>query len=320
MENAYYELQWPREKLYVSCYAHEVMNYRYHWHQDDYEMSILLHGSQEYCWGHTTAVLAEDDVLLIGPGVGHASFAPEANTRALVLHFSAAAFKPYVKKGFLYRFSDCRSGPEDRQKPRYCRLRFYASQIYDAAQKAGPFAQLTAKASLELLLATLCESFDPQAEKALPERDDPHREIISRLIAYIEENYAEKLSLEDLASFSQYNRTYLSTLFKNTVGINFYEYLTRVRFHHALIDLAVSSKSLTDVALENGFSDLKSFNAKCREILGRSPAEYRAQLAPGRVMLQSGLNLLSGQDPILQRKLREYLRLPDGAASTDLSP
>ena len=46
-----------------------------------------------------------------------------------------------------------------------------------------------------------------------------------------------RLSLEDLADYAQYNRTYVSTLFKQMVGINFHEYLTRVRFQHALNDL-----------------------------------------------------------------------------------
>ena len=55
------------------------------------------------------------------------------------------------------------------------------------------------------------------------------------LLTYVEEHYAEKLALEDLADYAQYNRTYISTLFKQMVGINFHEYLTSsVRFQHAL--------------------------------------------------------------------------------------
>lgn len=49
MDLANYKMEWPRERLTVRCFAHDIMNYRYHWHPDEYELNILLHGSQEYC-------------------------------------------------------------------------------------------------------------------------------------------------------------------------------------------------------------------------------------------------------------------------------
>ena len=47
MDLANYKMEWPRERLTVRCFAHDIMNYRYHWHPDEYELNILLHGSQE---------------------------------------------------------------------------------------------------------------------------------------------------------------------------------------------------------------------------------------------------------------------------------
>lgn len=123
------------------------------------------------------------------------------------------------------------------------------------------------------------------------------------------DHYAEKLTLENLADYAQYNRTYISTLFKQIVGINFHEYLTRVRFQHALIDLALTTDSLTDIALRNGFADLKTFNARFRTTLQRTPAEYRAQLCPERVVGGMQRKYLPCDDPLLQRKLREYLQV-----------
>lgn len=311
MEQAYFEMQWPRDNLFLSGFAHEIMNYRYHWHPLEYELNILLHGSQEFCIGTQTHILEEDDVLLINPGTGHASFAPQANTRALVVHFSTSAFKPFVKKGFIYRFDSCLSVPATRYNPCYNRVRFYAGQIFQAMSENGPYSRLTAKASLELLLATLCTMFDPHTVKDLDEEDIEHQETVRRLIGYIEKHYREKISLEDLARFSQYNRTYVSTLFKNTIGINFHEYLTRVRFQNALLELSTTSRNLTEIAIGNGFPDLKSFNARFRETLHRTPSEYRSQLSPGRVFGDKSRNFISLEDFFLQKKLEEYLRLLD---------
>lgn len=44
MDSANYELDLPRENIHIRCFAHNIMNYRYHWHVDDYELSILLYG------------------------------------------------------------------------------------------------------------------------------------------------------------------------------------------------------------------------------------------------------------------------------------
>lgn len=298
-----YRMQWPRENVYIDTFVHEIFNYRYHWHKDEYELNILLDGQQEYCRGTENFTLKAGDVLLVSPGVGHASFAPEPNTLALVLHFSAAAFKPYVKKGALLRFPACR--PEDKDTAALRRIRFCAAQIYAAASGNDPFAVLHARAGLSMLLSTLCATFAPEEASAAGE-DEP-MEVVRHLRGYLEEHYTEKLTLEELAAYAQYNRTYVSTLFKNTVGINFYEYLTRIRFQYALIALADPQKKLTDVALDNGFSDLKSFNKRFRETFGQSPAEYRAKLQPDRVI--SGMDtrrFVSPEDETVKRKLAEY--------------
>ncbi len=306
MNEARYSWQWPRDGLSMECFAHEIMNYRYHWHSDQYELNVLLHGSQEFCVERSNILLQEDDVILIPPGSGHASFAQNANTRALVLHFSASAFRPFVKKGTRYLFPECISMEETRNDPAFRQIRFLVSEIFAAAYRQSPYSQLRAKANLELLLATLCESFHPQSVQ-INQEDAIHQETFSKMIRYVEEHYSEKLSLEDLASFSQYNRTYVSTLFKNTVGVNFYAYLTRVRFQHALLALVGTKKTLTEIALDNGFSDLKSFNKMFRETIGRTPSEYRSLLSPDRVIQEQDVRryVLQG-DPLIQQKLEEY--------------
>lgn len=98
MEFANYQLDWPRENLSVRCFVHDVFNYRYHWHEDEYELNILLHGRQECCRGSENFHLDVDDVILVPPGVGHASMGSQVDTIAFVLHFSASAFKPLLKK------------------------------------------------------------------------------------------------------------------------------------------------------------------------------------------------------------------------------
>ena len=91
MDQTNYELDLPRENIHLRCFAHNIMNYRYHWHTDEYELSIVLQGNQQYCRGTDTHTLLEDDLILTAPGNGHASTRQQPDTRALVLHFPANA-------------------------------------------------------------------------------------------------------------------------------------------------------------------------------------------------------------------------------------
>lgn len=309
MEKNCYELQYPRDNLYLSCYVNESLNYRYHWHPAEYEFQIVLCGKQEFCRGKENFVMEEDDIVLVEPNAGHASFSTTLNTRTLVIRFSALAFKPFLKKGESFSFSGFPSGQKTRKRPRYTRIRFYAARLLDAASQASPYAPLAARGSAQLLLATLLEDFTPQITTTLPEQNEAQQELMQRLAQYMEEHYQEKITLEDLARFSQYNRTYISTLFKNMVGINFYDYLMRIRLKYAILDLADDKKNLTQIALDNGFSDLKSFNSRFREIFQYAPADYRRRVSQDCVLHALGRRLVPVEDSLVREKLKRYTAL-----------
>ena len=307
MEKDCHELQYPRDSLYLSCYVNESLNYRYHWHPAEYEFQLVLSGKHEFCCGKENFVMEEDDLVLVEPNAGHASFSTTLNTRALVIRFSALAFQPFLKKGESFSFPGLRSSVDTRRDPRYTRLRFYAARLLDAASRKAPYSQLAAKGSAQLLLATLLEDWDPLVTATQPEQNEAQQELMQRLAQYMEEHYQEKITLEDLARFSQYNRTYISTLFKNMVGINFYDYLMRIRLKYALLDLADDKKNLTRIALDNGFSDLKSFNSRFREIFQYSPAQYRQRVSRDCVLHALGRRLVPVEDPLVREKLERFM-------------
>ena len=308
MDKLHFEYQWPRDNLFIDCFIHEVFNYRYHWHSDLYELNIVLGGALEFCVDTSSVFLEENDAVLIAPGTGHASSALQPNTRTLVLHFSTAAFKPYLKKEEMFLFPECRSTEATRDSARVRELRFYAASILHGAYAGTKTENLHMKGAIQMLLFLLMNSFDPQIANRPPaQENEQQNEAMRRMITYLEKHYSEKVTLEDLAQYSMYNRTYISTLFKNTVGIGFHEYLTRIRFQKALFELATTPDTLTDIAIRNGFSDLKSFNAHFREVLHRTPQEYRKELI-GRdiATAQDQRKYIPENDEMIQRKLAEY--------------
>ncbi len=92
---------------------------------------------------------------------------------------------------------------------------------------------------------------------------------------FINRNYNQRISLSDIADASGFSPNYLSRKFKEDTGIGVHEYLTFVRLNKAAIELAHTDHTVTEVALNNGFSDPNYFKDAFHKAYGMSPRDYR---------------------------------------------
>ncbi len=102
---------------------------------------------------------------------------------------------------------------------------------------------------------------------------------IARARKYIHEHQAEKLTLGEVARSINTSAFYFCKLFKKTTGLNYTDYLSRVRIERAKNLLLNPNLRVSEIAFEVGFQSLTHFNRVFKRILGQSPTEYRAQLA-----------------------------------------
>lgn len=309
MDVACFELKWPADGLELCVYAHELARYSFHWHETEYEINVILSGKAEFCCEGNIHTLEADDVLVVNCTEGHCSLAMAPDTIALAVRFSADALKQYVSPGNRYQFK-CVSGRENRDQQVFVKIRFLLAQIMEAQILGGRYAELTAKASMELLIATLCSGFQPEEVPITRPKDDGRQKSIRSIVRYIDRHYGQKITLDDLARISKYNKTYVSTFFKQNIGMNFYDYLTRVRFMKAMTDLDDTDKNLTEIAIDNGFPDLKTYNRRFMEMFHLYPSQYRlrAQHLPKRDSPVQ--RRYCGQDSgILRGKMEEYVSI-----------
>ncbi|HEV2481770.1 MAG TPA: helix-turn-helix domain-containing protein [Puia sp.] len=102
-------------------------------------------------------------------------------------------------------------------------------------------------------------------------------ELVCQAQTYIEENLAEKISFEDLASRLAISRRNFDRRFVKAVGNTPVEYLQRVKVEVAKSSLENGRKSIFEVMMEVGYSDDKAFREVFKRITGLSPLEYRAR-------------------------------------------
>lgn len=100
---------------------------------------------------------------------------------------------------------------------------------------------------------------------------------IDRILNYINLHYFEPLNLIDVAGYFGVSETYLSRYFKKQTGKNFVNYINDVRTDNAAFELRSTDKSITNIAVDNGFSTPSVLNRYFRKKYGITPTAYRRQ-------------------------------------------
>lgn len=106
-------------------------------------------------------------------------------------------------------------------------------------------------------------------------RDREYENVVSRVKAYIDENYAKDISLDEVSRMVDISPYYFSKLFKQEVGENFIEYVTGARIKHAKHLLEDSRYSIKEVCVMSGYSDPNYFSRIFKKYEGMTPSEYR---------------------------------------------
>lgn len=80
-----------------------------------------------------------------------------------------------------------------------------------------------------------------------------YMENIMSACNYINQHYNEQLSLENIAEISGFSKFHFTRIFKQCMGMTFYEYLNQKRISKAEELLSTTSQSITEIAMNSGF-------------------------------------------------------------------
>jgi signal transduction histidine kinase/DNA-binding LacI/PurR family transcriptional regulator/AraC-like DNA-binding protein len=107
--------------------------------------------------------------------------------------------------------------------------------------------------------------------------------LVRATMAYIHQHYAEPISRTELAAHACVNERYLTRCFRQETGLTPVTYLNRYRIRQARILLETPQASITEVALQTGFSDSNYFTRIFQREVGVTPAAYRRGERPATI-------------------------------------
>ncbi len=137
------------------------------------------------------------------------------------------------------------------------------------------FSQIENAPSLSILEKELYCSLNHLVETVL--RSLPNKEgcIIEKAKSYIEKNYNECISLEDVAAHVYMNKSYFSSFFKSKVGLTYRDYLRNYRIKKSIGLIAGSNMKIYEIAQAVGYNDSAHFIRAFKEVTGKSPGDYK---------------------------------------------
>ena len=107
--------------------------------------------------------------------------------------------------------------------------------------------------------------------------DDTKESIhVQEAIAYIKNYYSQKITVEDIANHLALNRSYLYTIFKNSLGISPKEFLTEFRISRGKEQLEpLPDLSVEEIAVSCGYRNSLAFGKVFKQKMGMTPTKYR---------------------------------------------
>ena len=309
----YFHYTYKHNHIDFSSHIYKVSTYHYNWHGET-EILILLKGRIEMSCNSEVFTMEPLDAIIISPQVGHATLALEQDTTALVIHVGKEFFQQFDPNFGMYQFV-IRSNQSNRHNPFFTALRYHAAMMM-LIKVNGESSVNRMWLEYHYLALTSAAYSEIDAVKSIHINSKPVDMTVApfhKMITYIDDNYQQKIELEDIAKIGGYNVNYTSQFFKRQLGVSFLEYLLRMRLREATVRLANSDDAVAHIASSCGFADIKAFNVAFKKYFRMTPTEYRKQVkAIGRkTTLQDGVEIVSVENQDVLELLHSFLSYED---------
>jgi AraC-like DNA-binding protein/ligand-binding sensor protein len=133
--------------------------------------------------------------------------------------------------------------------------------------------------SVVKLLAIFAQHLAIVSNQIVVRQENAEPPVITKAKKFIEEHQTEDISLGNVAKAVNTSSFYFCKMFRKVTGINFTDYLSRLRIERSKNLLLNPNLRVSEIAFEVGFQSLTHFNRVFKRIVGQSPTDYRVQLA-----------------------------------------
>lgn len=275
----------PLEYHYLDA-AHPRYQMPYHWHEE-HEILQVLEGEFDLTLEDETLTLRPGDVVFIAAEKLHGGVPRSCTYECIVFDMRLLLkcndhCKQQVGDVLHHRLALQTHYPCDDRI-----IRHTIPPMFNALREQCPGYELI---TLGCLFQFLGEVYKYSAyQPADPQQGDGRKSVqLKQVFELIEEEYASPLTLNRLAASVHMTPKYFCRFFRQITQRTPIDYLNYYRIEAACNEIAATDKNLTEIALDNGFSNLNYFIRMFRKYKGVTPGQYMSTLRTGELHLPKG--------------------------------
>ena len=271
--------QFPFLVSYQKLSEYESGSFMWHWHPE-IEITYVQKGTMCYKVNHMVYHLKEGDIVFNNSGALHSgtmenqkdcAYIPVTFDSRLIYGFFQSTVNskyvdPVIQDSMLPAI--CIDQSESWHKP----FREYLLRIIALDEKKPDFYELDITICLQSMWRLLLEhiTYEPQASR----ENSLEYDRIKKILSYIEENYQNKITLNDIAGHIHLCESECTRLFKRHMNTTLFAFLQEYRIERSL-EFLQDDQPVSAVADKAGFSDPNYYSKVFAKIKGCSPREYR---------------------------------------------
>ena len=277
LDGIFEKIDYENNSSILLHYNREYEDYPIHWHTA-IEIIMPVENYYTVIINKTKFVLKEGDILIIPPGELHELFAPPTGIR-IIFQFDFSLISNL--KGFNSilpvlgqpRLITSLNSP-DIHKP----MKNLLLDIKSEYTSTGNLVEAAIYSDIIRMFVLTGRNF-MNAESLFPDvKVSKQREYVEKfnlIFEYINNNFAEDITLDKISDVAGFSKFHFSRLFKQFTNISFYDYLNQKRVKEAENLLLNPNLSITDVAMQSGFSSISTFNRVFKNIKECTPTEFK---------------------------------------------
>ena len=271
--------QFPFLVSYQKLSEYESVSFMWHWHPE-IEITYVQKGTMCYKVNHMVYHLKEGDIVFNNSGALHSgtmenqkdcAYIPVTfDSRLIYGFFQSTVNSKYVDP--VIQDSMLPAICIDQSEPWHKPFREYLLRIIDLDEKKPDFYELDITICLQSMWRLLLEhiTYEPQASR----ENSLEYDRIKKILSYIEENYQNKITLNDIAGHIHLCESECTRLFKRHMNTTLFAFLQEYRIERSL-EFLQDDQPVSAVADKAGFSDPNYYSKVFAKIKGCSPREYR---------------------------------------------
>ena len=271
--------QFPFLVSYQKLSEYESGSFMWHWHPE-IEITYVQKGTMCYKVNHMVYHLKEGDIVFNNSGALHSgtmenqkdcAYIPVTfDSRLIYGFFQSTVNSKYVDP--VIQDSMLPAICIDQSEPWHKPFREYLLRIIDLDEKKPDFYELDITICLQSMWRLLLEhiTYEPQASR----ENSLEYDRIKKILSYIEENYQNKITLNDIAGHIHLCESECTRLFKRHMNTTLFAFLQEYRIERSR-EFLQDDQPVSAVADKAGFSDPNYYSKVFAKIKGCSPREYR---------------------------------------------